>query len=36
MTITDAIPPQGTFKVKIAQAPAQAYVNNNGQIVTTP
>jgi hypothetical protein len=34
-TSTGAIP-QGTFDVKIAQAPAQAYVNNNGQIVTTP
>ena len=34
-TSTNA-PSQGTFKVKIAQAPAQAYVNNNGQIVRTP
>lgn len=29
-------PPQGAFTVKVAQAPAQAYVNNNGQVVTTP
>ncbi len=34
-TSTGAIP-QGTFNVKIASAPAQAYVNNNGQIVTSP
>jgi hypothetical protein len=27
--------PQGTFPVTIANAPAQTYVNNNGQIVTT-
>ena len=26
----------GTFTVKISSAPAQSYVNNNGQIVTTP
>jgi hypothetical protein len=28
--------PQGTFTVKISQAPPQTYVNNNGQIVTEP
>jgi hypothetical protein len=28
--------PQGTFTVDISNAPAQTYVNNNGQIVTTP
>jgi hypothetical protein len=28
--------PQGTFKVKIASAPQQAYVNNAGQVVTSP
>jgi hypothetical protein len=27
--------PHGTFKVNISTAPAQTYVNNNGQIVTT-
>ena len=29
-------PPQGSFTVNIAQAPAQAYVNNSGTVVTTP
>ena len=28
--------PHGTFTVYISTAPAQTYVNNNGQIVTTP
>ncbi len=28
--------PQGTFKVKVASAPEQAYVNNAGQVVRTP
>jgi hypothetical protein len=28
--------PQGTFKVRIANAPQQAYVNNSGQVVTSP
>ena len=28
--------PHGTFTVNISTAPAQTYVNNNGQIVTTP
>ncbi len=28
--------PQGDFTVTVAQAPQQAYVNNNGQVVTTP
>jgi hypothetical protein len=28
--------PQGAFKVKIASAPAQTYVNNAGQVVGTP
>jgi hypothetical protein len=26
--------PHGTFPVKVDSAPAQSYVNNNGQIVT--
>ena len=26
--------PHGTFAVNVNQAPAQSYVNNNGQIVT--
>jgi hypothetical protein len=29
-------PPRGTFTVSVSNAPAQTYVNNNGQIVTTP
>jgi hypothetical protein len=29
------VEPQGTFKVKIASAPRQAYVNNAGQVVTS-
>jgi hypothetical protein len=28
-------PPQGSFTVSISKAPAQAYVNNNGNVVTT-
>jgi hypothetical protein len=28
--------PQGTFRVSIARAPQQAYVNNSGQVVTSP
>ena len=28
-------PPHGTFTVLIHSAPAESYVNNNGQIVTT-
>ena len=28
--------PNGTFPVTISTAPAQSYVNNAGQIVTTP
>ena len=27
--------PRGTFAVNVEPAPAQSYVNNNGQIVTT-
>ena len=27
--------PHGTFTVNVSNAPAQTYVNNNGQIVTT-
>jgi hypothetical protein len=34
-TSTGALP-QGTFAVKISNAPQQAYVNNSGKIVTTP
>jgi hypothetical protein len=34
-TSADAVP-QGTFKVKIASAPEQAYVNNAGQVVRSP
>jgi hypothetical protein len=29
-------PPHGSFTVTIATAPQQAYVNNGGQVVTTP
>ncbi len=29
-------PPAGSFTVNVAAKPAQAYVNNNGQVVTTP
>jgi hypothetical protein len=29
-------PPQGSFTVNVAKAPAQAYVDNNGKVVTTP
>jgi hypothetical protein len=29
-------PPEGSFQVAIKAAPAQAYVNNQGQVVTTP
>jgi hypothetical protein len=29
-------PPEGSFTVNIAKAPAQAYVNNSGKVVTTP
>jgi hypothetical protein len=29
-------PPHGTFRVNVGSAPPQTYVNNNGQIVTTP
>ena len=28
--------PRGSFTVHVSSRPAQAYVNNNGQIVTTP
>jgi hypothetical protein len=28
--------PRGAFTINISKSPAQAYVNNNGQIVTTP
>lgn len=30
------LPPAGTFTVNISKVPAQAYVNNNGKVVTTP
>jgi hypothetical protein len=29
-------PPTGSFTVSISKAPAQAYVDNNGKVVTTP
>jgi hypothetical protein len=29
-------PPAGSFTVNISRAPAQAYVDNNGNVVTTP
>lgn len=29
-------PPTGSFTVRIAKAPAQSYVDNNGNVVTTP
>jgi hypothetical protein len=29
-------PPRGTIAVTVNPAPQQAYVNNNGQVVTTP
>ncbi|HEY5428294.1 MAG TPA: hypothetical protein VIK04_04195 [Solirubrobacteraceae bacterium] len=32
---TDGSTPHGAFTVTVAGAPAQSYVNNNGQIVTT-
>jgi len=33
--LADGSLPHGTFTVSISNAPAQTYVNNNGQIVTT-
>jgi hypothetical protein len=33
--LSDGSLPHGTFAVDISSAPAQTYVNNNGQIVTT-
>lgn len=33
--LADGSRPHGTFTVEISHAPAQTYVNNNGQIVTT-
>ena len=33
--LSDGSLPHGTFTVNISHAPAQTYVNNNGQIVTT-
>jgi hypothetical protein len=32
--LSDGSPPHGTFAVNVSHAPAQSYVNNNGQIVT--
>ena len=34
--LNDGSLPHGTFTVNVSNAPAQTYVNNNGQIVTTP
>jgi hypothetical protein len=34
--LADGTLPRGTFTVDISNAPAETYVNNNGQIVTTP
>jgi hypothetical protein len=33
--LTNGSPPHGTFAVHVSRAPAQSYVDNNGQIVTT-
>ena len=33
--LSDGSPPHGRFTVVVHTAPAQTYVNNNGQIVTT-
>lgn len=33
--LPDGSAPQGAFRVDIAQAPAQSFVNDNGQVVTT-
>jgi hypothetical protein len=33
--LPDGSAPQGSFRVKIAQAPSQSFVNDNGQVVTT-
>lgn len=33
--LSDGSAPHGTFSVNVGSAPAQSYVNNNGQIVTT-
>ena len=32
--LSDGSAPRGSFAVKVDNAPAQSYVNNNGQIVT--
>jgi hypothetical protein len=32
----DGMPPRGSFTVNISHSPAQAYVDNNGRVVTTP
>lgn len=32
--LSDGSPPHGRFAVEVSHAPAQSYVNNNGQIVT--
>ena len=32
--LADGSLPHGTFTVNVSSAPAQTYVNNNGQIVT--
>ena len=33
--LSDGSAPHGTFSITVGNAPAQSYVNNNGQIVTT-
>jgi hypothetical protein len=33
--LANGTPPHGTFAVSVARAPAQSYVDNNGQIVST-
>jgi hypothetical protein len=34
--LADGSRPEGSFAVTISSAPTQSYVNNNGQIITTP
>jgi hypothetical protein len=34
--VGNSAPPEGSFAVKVSQAPQQAFVNNNGQVITTP
>jgi len=34
--LTNGATPQGRFTVTVSSEPAQSYVSNSGQIVTTP